>query len=631
MSQSYTRPTTGLVSKRLALAATGVIASLATIANAQFSFTLFHNSDGESALINAPGQVNYGGVARFASKLNQLRTATAGPKLTLNAGDMFLAGPQLDATLSNPAAPFYDALALNTMGYDTMTLGNHEFDFGPAVTRRYINQFTGNPRFLSANLNFSAEPQLAPLTIAPNPRLFKSTVVNVGGQDVGVIGAIYEQVATITTLGGVTAGPVVSAVQTEINLLRSSGVNKIVLASHLQSITEELSLIPLLDGIDVVIAGGGEELMSAAGTLLVPGDSRPGTIAGIANQYPFIRTDSTGKNVALVSTAGKYKYIGQLAVDFNAAGELQTASGAPVRVAALSTVADGVNPDSAIQSSVVDPVQAHVIGLANQRFARTEVGLDGRRSAIRSVETNLGNLVADSIRWQAAKSLSDAGLPTPTRIVGLQNGGGIRNDNILPAATAPGDNFSRLDTFSINAFTNFVSIAQNVSPTKLKQIIEHSIASNQTSPGQFGQWSGVSFAYDPSLAPSSRVLKITLEDGTVIFDATAGGFQAGAPSVALASIDFLFTGGDNYPLTDLSFNRFGITYRDALENYIDSTGIFGGLAALSGLVDTSRYAPLGADNRQGFDLGRRIDVIPEPITMSVVLAGAVIALKRRRR
>lgn len=617
------------------------IAASAPMASAQFTLTLFHHSDAESALLNAPGQAQYGGVARFKAKLDQLRTAAGPNVLTVSNGDMFLAGPQLDATLSNPAAPFYDALAQDLIGYNAFGLGNHEFDFGPSVTRRYVDQFAGSPKFLSANLDFANEPALASLV---DGRLFKSTVVNVGGEQVGVVGATTPLLPTISSPGGVQVNPVLAAVQGEVDRLRNVvGVNKIVLASHLQSINEELSLIPQLRGVDVVLAGGGEELMANPGVPLVPGDSRPASLGGVPNQYPLIRTDADGRSVALVSTAGKYKYVGQLTVTFDAQGNVTTASGDPVRIASLTAdPANGVAADPTLQAQVEAPVQAHTAVLQSTRIARTEVPLEGRRSGpngtgIRSTETNLGNLMADSIRWQAARSVADAGVARSGPIVGLQNGGGIRNDSLIAAATdpAPAKNLSRFDAFSIAAFNNFTALAQDVSASKIKQILEHSVAN--VGGGQFGHWSGLRFSYDPRLPAGSRVVDVVLEaagaGGTDLLIVDEGAVVPGAPAIDLATIDFLALGGDAYPLTDLQFARFGVSYTQALENYIvASPGMqFGGLAGLDGLIDGSNYPFTPLDNPLAFDDFRRIDAVPEPATAAVLALAAAFAAVGRRR
>jgi 5'-nucleotidase len=62
---------------------------------------------------------------------------------------------------------------------------------------------------------------------------------------------------------------------------------------------------------------------------------------------------------------------------------------------------DAVEPDPDVQSMVVDPVAQAVADLAANVIATSEVALDGRRSEVRSRETNEGNLIADALRWQA--------------------------------------------------------------------------------------------------------------------------------------------------------------------------------------------------------------------------------------
>ena len=61
----------------------------------------------------------------------------------------------------------------------------------------------------------------------------------------------------------------------------------------------------------------------------------------------------------------------------------------------------------------------------------TEVPLDGIREHVRTEETNEGNLIADALLWQARQLAVDFGVPEAD--IAIQNGGGIRNDSVLPA------------------------------------------------------------------------------------------------------------------------------------------------------------------------------------------------------
>jgi 5'-nucleotidase len=603
---------------------------------AQFNFTLLHNNDGESALLNAPGQANYGGVSRFKTKVDQLRAANPN-SLLLSAGDMFLAGPQFDASLKLPAAQdYYDSVALRSIGYDAYTLGNHEFDFGPAVTRKFIDGINKNPgdaKFLSANLDYTNEPALAPIATGLNAKLAKSVIKVIDGEQIGVVGATTNLLRSISSPGGVTVNTnVLAAVQAEVDDLRfNKGVNKIILQSHLQGIGEELALIPQLKGVDIVIAGGGEELMANPGTALVPGDSRPANIApGIANTYPLLRTDGDGKTVALVSSAGKYKYVGKLDVQFNAAGDIVTATGNALRIADVSVDAtNGVSRDAGLMSTVDVPVASHIAVLDANKVAVVEHPLEGRRTGpnstgIRRTETNLGNLMADSIIFAAQRDAALAGLGLSGPIVGLQNGGGIRNDSLIPASVNGVPSFSELNTFEVAAFNNRVAVAEDISAAKLKQILEHSVAA--INGGQFGQWGGLKFTYIPTAAVGSRVVDVYVDMGGGLFDQIInnGNVVPGAPLIDIASIDFLFTntgnglGGDNYPLADLTITKFLTTYQEALLDYVQTPVIDGGLG---GVISAAQY-PLAKRDR--------IIAVPEPTSVAALALGGLVALRRRR-
>ena len=62
--------------------------------------------------------------------------------------------------------PFYDTIAMDLIGYEAAAIGNHEFDFGPDVLAGFIDGFVGPLPFVSANLDFSQEPNLQQLVDA---------------------------------------------------------------------------------------------------------------------------------------------------------------------------------------------------------------------------------------------------------------------------------------------------------------------------------------------------------------------------------------------------------------------------------------------------------------------------------
>jgi 5'-nucleotidase len=576
--------TTGRVVAAILAALTALLLSAApaaAVGNDSFVLTILHNNDGESKLVNAgTGLESYGGIARFATVVDRLRAEGRARQpgdggahvkrgaILLSSGDNFLAGPQFNASLEK-GVPFYDSIALSLIRYDAMALGNHEFDFGPDVLADFIRGFGGGlPVFLSANLDFSAEPSLARLE--RKGRIAASTVIREKGQRVGIVGATTPLLPAISSPRNVVVDPdVAGAIQAEIDKLEAAGVNKVILISHLQNVQEDLALAPFLSGLDVMIAGGGDELLANPGDLLVPGDVVNGA-------YPLTTTNAEGDTVPVITTAGDYKYVGRLVVEFSPGGDVVGWDGeksGPVRVSSVPP--DAVEPNPAIQQLVVEPVEAAVAALAANVIATSEVALEGRRGptppGVRTAETNLGNLMADSLLWQGRELAATFGVPAPD--VALQNGGGIRNNTLIPAG-----NFTELDTFSIAAFANFVSVVPSVPRDQFKEILENAVSRVPLADGRFAQVAGFSFVYDPAgtaqvvdnagtvLTPGTRVQHVELDDGTVIVD--DGGVVPG-PGVTVATNDFSARGGDQYPFRGLPFTTIGVTYQQALRNYVE--------------------------------------------------------------
>jgi 5'-nucleotidase len=380
---------------------------------------------------------------------------------------------------------------------------------------------------------------------------------------------------------------VAGAINTEVARLKALKVNKIILISHLQSIQEDLALAPMLDGVDVMVAGGGDEVLANPGDLLVPGDETE-----IFGSYPLFATDIDGTQVPVVTTAGNYSYVGKLVVGFDKWGnilEIDESSSGPVRVAG-GDYPDAVEPDRRLQKLVVDPLIAALESLAANVIGVSQVDLDGVRSRIRTVETNEGNLVADSLLWQATRLAGSFGVPAPD--VALQNGGGIRNDSIIPSG-----NITELDTFSILPFANFVSIVENIPRAQFKEILENAVSRVEFTDGRFAQIGGFRLSWNPSGTPQmldangnviqagTRVQEVILDDGTVI---VSGGSVVAGPDLTVATIDFLARGGDEYPFRGAPFTTVGVTYQQALRNFIE--------VGLSGLITATDY-PSGGEGR----------------------------------
>jgi 5'-nucleotidase len=385
---------------------------------------------------------------------------------------------------------------------------------------------------------------------------------------------------------------VASAIQSEIDQLEGFGVNKIILISHLQNIGEDQDLAPELSGVDIIIAGGGDEMLSNEGDLLVPGDVRFKECPDLpARCYPLFATGADGANIPVVTTAGDYKYVGRLVAGFDKDGNLvgiDYENSGPVRVSGVEP--DAVAPDPAIEAQVTAPVEVFVTALDANVIGVSEVALEGRRDpGIRTQETNEGNLLADALRWQATALAASFGQPDPD--VGLQNGGGIRNNTLIPA----GD-ITELTTFDIAPFSNFVTIVPDIPREQFKEILENAVSRSPDANGRFAQVSGFTMAYDVNgtpqaldedgnvLTPGTRVREVVLDDSTVI---VTGGAVVPGPDLTIATIDFLARGGDEYPYRGAAFTTVGVVYQQALRDYI--------VDALGGLITAAQYPEVPVD------------------------------------
>ena len=421
-------------------------------------------------------------------------------------------------------------------------------------------------------------------------------MVETGGEQVGVIGAVTPLLPNISSPRNVVISDVLAAVQAQVTSLSADGVNKIILVSHLQGVSEEIALVADLAGVDVVIAGGGDDLLRNEGNSCMPDDEPAGP-------YPLLVADSTGADVPVITAPGGYRCIGELTAVFDGDGSIVSHSGRSVGVGS------DVTPDAAVQSNVIEPLAAAVAEIDADVIGTSEVDLDGRRASVRTGSSNQGNLHADALRATAANLAEDFGTPAPD--AAIQNGGGIRNDAVIPAGQVTVG-----DTWDIAPFRNFVVVGE-VSRETFHVLLEQAVDRIPGAGGQFPQVSGFTFSYDPSAParetdragdcslagnPGSRIREVRLDDGTVIV--RDGQVVPGDP-IVLATIDFLANGGDCYPLAGIEFTKLGVSYQQSLADYIATD--------LGGTITAADY-PAGGDKRIAVLVA---EVEPATVTVTV--------------
>ena len=544
---------------------------------ARFTLQLLHASDlegGVEALDNAP---------RFSSVLNALK-AEEPNTVIIGAGDTYIPGaffaagndPSLRDVLGREGSGRADILMLNAMGFMTSALGNHEFDLGTGTLANLIADdgrgYAGAAfPFLSANLDFSLDSNLAPLVVdagkeaMANPNsISKSAVITTpSGEKIGVVGATTPWLPKISIPGDVRVSPenrddipaLAAIIQESVDELKSSGMKVIILAGHLQRFSIDEALAAQLDGVDIIISGGSNTRLADDTDRLRDGDTADG-------DYPILGTSAASEPVAIVSTDGNYKYVGRLVVDFDEAGVLIPESIDTEVSGAFATDEIGVvNTGNAAPAprvvAITEAIRNVVLAKDGVTFGRTSVYLEGRRGAVRTEETNLGNLTADA-------NLDAGRRVDPSVVASIKNGGGMRASigvNVgvqeLPPPANPivgkaEGQISQLDIENTLRFNSGLSLLTLTAP-QLLEVVEHAIAEAQpgVSTGQFPQVGGLAFSFDLSQHADGRVNSLVIIDSdgnpTDIIAQNGGVVGDRERTFRIVTRDFLADGGDDYP------------------------------------------------------------------------------------
>jgi 2',3'-cyclic-nucleotide 2'-phosphodiesterase (5'-nucleotidase family) len=600
------------------IATTLAVALLGGFASAQTRVQILHASDlegGVEAISDAP---NFAAVvealeadAALAGVPSLLLSSgdnyIPGPFFSA-AGDFSLRSV-LRTVLAQPQAREaegrIDVSIMNILGFDASAIGNHEFDAGPAAIQAIIGtdiRNVGQPNqdvrwlgaqfpYLSSNLDFSAEASLSGLftsSILPStnfqgtladvaaaaaaPKIAPATIVQRGGQTFGVVGATTPLVESISSTGDVAVrnpgagtndmAALASILQPTIDALVLAGVDKIILVTHLQQLALEQQLIQLLSGVDIVLAGGSDTLLADGTDRLRAGDT-------VGGPYPVVTTNLDGEPALIVSTDGQYSYVGRLVVDFDVNGVVVPGSVVATESGAYATDDQGVidvagslaaafapGTDAEKVQTLTGAVSAIVIARDANIVGRADVFLEGRRTEVRTQETNLGTLTAEANLFVARQA-------DPTTLVSHKNGGGIRNQigsidgftgelgpNVAnPLSGKQAGEISQLDIENSLRFNNALTLL-TLSRAQLKQVLEHAVAASGpgATPGQFGQFAGVSFSFDVALPAGSRVVSASLtEPGVAEPIFVIDGNVVGTDPVRLVTLNFLADGGDSYP------------------------------------------------------------------------------------
>ncbi|MEC3862471.1 bifunctional metallophosphatase/5'-nucleotidase [Mesobacterium sp. TK19101] len=482
------------------LGSAAALALSAGVASADYSLTILHTNDfharfepiskydsGCSEDSNAEGKC-FGGSARLMTAITEARARS-------NNSVLFDGGDQFQGTL------FYTyykgklaAEMMNKMGYDAMTVGNHEFDDGPEVLRGFMDAVTFP--VLMSNADFSGEELL-------KDKLLKSTVIERGGEKLGLIGLTPQDTDELASPGpNVIFTDPVDAVQGEVDKLTAEGVNKIIVLSH-SGYAVDKRVAAETTGVDVIVGGHTNTLL--------------GDMDGAEGPYPTMVN-----NTAILSAYAYGKFLGELNVTFNDAGEIVEAKGQPLLMDAA------VHEDEATKARIAEAAQP-LEEIRQKVVASAADAIDGSRDVCRAMECPMGNLVADAMLAR----VKEQGIQ-----IAIANGGGLR------ASIDAGD-VTMGEVLTVLPFQNTLSTFQVTGQTII-DALENGVSQIEEGAGRFPQVAGISFTVTAGNAPGSRISDVMVGGAPIDPAATYG----------VVSNNYVRNGGDGYKM-----------FRDAMNVY----------------------------------------------------------------
>lgn len=325
--------------------------------------------------------IGYAGLAAYKKALAETHNYVA----LVDAGDAI----QGD-TIGTLSKGEYIVDIMNEVGYDVVTPGNHEFDYG---MDQFLNVIVPKMKATYVSANFMKDDK---------PVFDTYKLMTFGGKKVAFVGISTPETLVKSTptyfqdkfgnyiydfCNDSTGDKLYKAVQTAVDAAKKAGADYVVAVAHLgddeaSAPWTSMDVIKNTKGIDV----------------LMDGHAHSTVVKSVKNK--------DGKSIKMVATGTKLENIGKIVIAENG------------MITAEYVGADVAKEKDADITKFVDSIKAKYKELENKVVAKTDVDLiiadQNENRLIRSQETNLGDLCAD-----AYKNVLGAD-------IAFVNGGGIR-------------------------------------------------------------------------------------------------------------------------------------------------------------------------------------------------------------
>ena len=435
---------------------------------------------------------------------------------------------------------------MNATGYDVVTLGNHEFDYGYA-------QLVENMK--AAKFQVLCADVLG----ADGKTIFDAnTIIEKGGVKIGFFGLETPEAQTkanpkliqgLKFLAGADGKELYDCAAAQVADLKAKDADLVVCLAHLgvDESSEPYTSYDLaknVQGIDFIIDGHSHTVMTAGPN----GEAIQSTGTAFAN-IGVITIDNATKKIV----GNELKAIWHTE---------KNADGKSVTVVDYKTRDEKV---AAAAKAIKEPIDKAY----GEKFAVSEVALNGAKApnGNRDSETNLGDLITDAMLW---KVLADAEITVPEEnVVAITNGGGIR------ASIGVGD-VTKKDINTVLPFGNTLAVVY-VKGSELLEALEASTYCTPESIGGFPQVAGMQFTvatyetYDKNdeSYPNSTYYGPKTINRVTIGSINGKDFDPEA-TYAVITNNFVAGGGDTYYAFAAATNQFdtGLPLDEVVMEYI---------------------------------------------------------------
>lgn len=364
--------------------------------------TILHHNDSHGRLL----KTSYQGYTQLATIIKQERTYNPTRTLLLTAGDNIQGdsmmyyfktaalGYAADGT-SLPANLRMNPLikAFNAMGYDAMTLGNHEFNFGKDVFVSTLQD--ANFPMLQANVQDDGTYGLNKVPVQPYVR----KVVGAENIRVSILGIGNHRIPNYelpSNIPGLTFQNPITTAQSYAPMLRSSS-DVVIALTHI-GFTENPNSVEVDTNVDTNLAAQVSGLDAIIGG---HSHTNPSSGFGAYKYLPTILSNPDGKPV-IVTQAYRYNtYLGEVVLGLRAKSLSGGATYDVVsRTGKYVSVSTGTAEDATVKA-IVDPYNTLLQAYNNTDLGETITPIDTRTAY--TEETNGANLQADASVWKLRK------------------------------------------------------------------------------------------------------------------------------------------------------------------------------------------------------------------------------------